>query len=298
MSLSVRERAATCGRRWRGRAALSTTAGPASCYARAAVTRTAAQQGAVALVTGSARRVGAAIATALAHAGMRVWLHHHRSPDEAAALAQSLRHALGDDAVAGVLAADLADATSRLELARQVTAVEGPAGGRLDLLVNNAASFEHGAFLERDDDDLRRVLETNLVAPLSLARALAPALSRSAGSIVNIVDVAGMHPLRGHLDHGVAKAALDFATAALAVELAPVRVNAIAPGTVAWPTDARHGPGSPVRDGVVRQIPLGRIGEAADVAEAVLYLARAGFVNGTRLVVDGGRVAALGADRS
>lgn len=264
----------------------------------AAVIHTAAHEGAVALVTGSARRVGAAIAATLARAGVRVWLHHHRSPDEAAALAQTLRHELGDDAVVGVLTADLADTTARAQLAAQVTAVDGPAGGRLELLVNNAASFEHGAFLERDDDDLRRVLETNLVAPLSLARALAPALSRSGGSIVNIVDVAGIHPLRGHLDHGVAKAGLDFATAALAIELAPVRVNAIAPGTVAWPTDARHGPGSPVRDGVLRQIPLGRIGDAQDVADAVLYLARSGFVNGTRLIVDGGRIAALGADRS
>lgn len=249
---------------------------------------------AVALVTGSARRVGAAIATALVDAGYRVWLHHHRSPKEAEALAHELRSRAGDAAVIDVLVADLADAEQRRALTDRVCAWDE---GRLDLLVNNAATFEHGRFAERDDDDLRRVLEVNLVAPLSLARGLLPALEQAGGNIVNIVDVAGMHPLGGHLDHGIAKAALDFATRALAVELAPVRVNAIAPGTVAWPTDERHAPGTTVRAAILGQIPLGRIGGPQDVAEAVLYLARAGWVTGTRLVVDGGRVAAIGADR-
>jgi pteridine reductase len=249
---------------------------------------------AVALVTGSARRVGAVIAGALVDAGYRVWLHHHHSPREAEALAHELRARAGEQAVIDVLVADLADASQRRALAERVCAWDE---GRLDLLVNNAASFEHGRFVDRDDDDLRRVLEVNLVAPLSLVRSLMPALEQAGGNVVNIVDVAGMHPLGGHIDHGIAKAALDFATRALAVELAPIRFNAIAPGTVAWPTDERHAPGSSVRAAILRQIPLGRIGGPDDVAEAVLYLARASWVTGTRLVVDGGRVAAIGADR-
>jgi small subunit ribosomal protein S21 len=139
-----------------------------------------------------------------------------------------------------------------------VTAPTGPAGGRLDLLVNNAASFERGDFRTRSDADLRRVLEVNLVAPVSLARGLAPALTAASGSIVNILDVAGYQPWRGYLDHCTAKAGLAMATRALAGELAPaVRVNGVAPGTVAWPEDdPRFAADSPVRAAILRAIPL------------------------------------------
>lgn len=244
----------------------------------------------VAVVTGGAVRVGAAIVRGLAQHGWRVWIHHHGSP------ADALRTELGD-AVLGGVRADLAIASERARLVAAVTDANGPAQGRVDLLVNNAASFERGAFLSRSDDDLVRVLATNLVAPLSLARALAPALTRTTGSIVNIVDVAGIHPIAGYLDHCVAKSGLELATRALAVELAPVRVNAVAPGTVAWPTDGRHDEGSPARAAVLKQIPLGRIGTPEDIAGAVLYLTDAGFVTGSCLLVDGGRVAATGGTR-
>jgi pteridine reductase len=241
----------------------------------------------VAIVTGGAVRVGAGIVRTLAQHGWRVWIHHHHSP------ADDLAAELGD-AVLGCVRADLAIASERTRLCDVVTGEQG----RVDLLVNNAASFERGAFLSRSDADLERVLATNLVAPLSLARTLAPALVRTGGSIVNIVDVAGIHPIVGYLDHCVAKAGLEAATRALAVELAPVRVNAVAPGTVAWPTDGRHDEGSPARAAVLRQIPLGRIGTPQDVAGAVLYLANAPFVTGSCLVVDGGRVAASGGTRA
>jgi pteridine reductase len=244
----------------------------------------------VAVVTGGAVRVGAAIVRALAEDGWLVWIHHHRSPADA--LARELQ-----SAVLGCVSADLAIADLRRRLADVVLDPGGPAAGRVDLLVNNAASFERGAFVSRTDADLERVLATNLVAPLSLARMFAPALSQSGGSIVDIVDVAGIHPLLGYLDHCVAKAGLEAATRALAVELAPVRVNSVAPGTVAWPTDGRHDEGSPAQQAVLRQIPLGRIGTPQDVAGAVRYLANAPFVTGSCLVVDGGRIAAAGGSR-
>lgn len=251
----------------------------------------------VALVTGAAIRVGRAIASELVRVGYRVWVHHHRSQDEAEALVAELRATHGADAVVDRIAADLGDPEARAALCRAVLDRDAPAQGRLDLLVNNAASFERGAFLERDDEDLERVLAINLVAPLSLVRALAGALASTGGSVVNIVDVAGLHPLRNYLDHCVAKAGLEMATRALAVELAPVRVNAVAPGTVAWPTDPRYGEGSAARAAILEQIPLGRIGEPRDVAEAVAYLARARHVSGQCLAVDGGRLAAVAADR-
>ena len=246
----------------------------------------------VALVTGAAVRVGRAITEALAAAGYRVWIHHHHSVEQA----QALAHQLGD-AAAGVLAADLTDAVQREQLMQSVTAPHGPQRGMLDLLVNNAASFERGPFLDRTDDDLRRVLELNLIAPLALARSFARARQGTdlgAASVINIVDVAGYHPWRGYLDHCVSKAGLLMATRALAVELAPLRVNGVAPGTVAWPESPGYAPQSPARRHIEASIPLGRIGAPSDVAGAVVFLAQSRFVNGHVVAVDGGRLAAAG----
>jgi pteridine reductase len=240
----------------------------------------------VALVTGGAIRVGRAISLALAAAGYRVWLHHHRSgADEAAG-------ALGA-ACLGRLRYDLADEAARAGLAARVLDAGGPAGGRLDLLVNSAASFERGRLGERGDEDLRRVLEVNLVAPVSLARRLAGALAAAEGCVVNILDVAAYQPWRGYLDHCTAKAGLAMATRALALELAPaVRVNGVAPGTVAWPEDERFAEGSPARANILRAIPLGRVGDPDDIARTVVFLAGSRFITGQTIAVDGGRSAA------
>lgn len=245
----------------------------------------------VALVTGGAIRLGRAIGLALAGAGYRVWLHYNSSAAAAAAAARAL-----GPACLGPLRFDLADEQARAELCRQVCDPSGPAQGRLDLLVNNAASFERGAFAGRTDADLRRVLEVNLIAPVSLARGLAPALRATRGCVVNLVDVAGFQPWRGYLDHCTAKAGLAMATRALALELAPeVRVNGVAPGTVAWPEDdERFAEGSPVRASILRAIPLGRIGEPDDIARTVVFLAQSQFISGQTIVVDGGRLAAGG----
>jgi len=238
----------------------------------------------IALVTGAAVRVGAAIATALAQTGYRVWLHHHCSTSAATALSSSL------PGVLGAPRCDLTDEAGRASLIRTVTDADGPGGGRLDLLVNNAASFERGRFVERDDDDLRRVLELGLVAPLSLIRRACPALTASRGCVVNVGDLLARHPSPESVDHAAAKAALETATRALAVELAPVRVCGVVPGTVAWP------PGTPesARRAIAAQTALGRIAAPNDVAQAVLFLARAPSITGTTLVVDAGQSVGLG----
>ncbi len=245
----------------------------------------------VALVTGGAIRIGRATCLALAAAGHRVWVHFHSSAQAAEEVARLL-----GDACLGTLCFDLGDEAARAELCRRVRDPDGPAGGRLDLLVNNAGGFERGEFAGRTDADLRRVLEVNLVAPVSLARGLAPALAAARGSVVNLVDVAGYQPWRGYLDHCTAKAGLAMATRALALELAPaVRVNGIAPGTVAWPTDDdRFAEGSPLRAAIVRAIPLGRIGDPGDIARTVVFLAQSPFISGQTIAVDGGRLAAGG----
>lgn len=238
----------------------------------------------VALVTGGAIRVGAAIVRALAAAGYRVWIHYNRSAGPAEALAREL-----GPGCAGVVQADLAISGERARLAEQVLA----AGG-LDLLVNSAASFERGEFEERGDADLERVLAVNLIAPLSLVRALLPGLRRAeAGVVVNIVDLAAFHPWVGYADHCASKAALVMATRALAVELAPSpRVVGIAPGTVMWPEDDPRFADEGLRARIARAIPLGRIGRPEDVAQAVVFLAANSFINGVILPVDGGRLAA------
>ncbi len=243
----------------------------------------------IALVTGGAIRVGAAIVRSLAEAGYRVWIHYNRS--QAAAL--ELQRSLGKGA-AGIVAADLSLENARKGLIAEILDPAGPAAGRLDLLVNSAASFESGPFLERSDEDLLRVLNLNLIAPLSLARGLAPMLASRGGSIINILDLAASQPWRGYADHCIAKAGLAMATHSLALELAPdLRVNGIAPGTVLWPEEHRFS-SDEARAKIVAGIPLGRIGGADDVARAVLYLARESFITGHTIVVDGGRRVARG----
>jgi pteridine reductase len=217
---------------------------------------------------------------ALGRAGYRVWVHHHHSDPPRA-----------EAAIVGTVAADLLDEDERHRACATVLAPDGPAAGRLDLLVNNAAGFERGSFVDRTDADLRRVLELNLVAPLSLTRACATALRATEGSVVNILDVGGVHPWPEHLDHCTSKAALQLATRALAVELAPVRVNGVAPGTVAWPQHLLADAAAQRR--IEAGIPLGRIGSPADVAAAVVYLASAPHVTGQVLAVDGGRLAGI-----
>jgi pteridine reductase len=251
----------------------------------------------VAIISGGAIRVGRAIAQELASTGYRVWIHYHRSRERAHELVEDLRLSFGNDIVAGTVGGDLSRSDVRKRISDAVVDPNGPCGGRLDLLVNNAASFEYGRFADRSDADLRRVLETNLVAPLSLARHFTPALTRAAGNIINIADIGGIHPWRGYLDHCVSKAGLIAATQALAIELAPIRVNAIAPGTVDWPDDVRYAPGSAAREQIVAQIPLGTIGDPRHVATAVSFLAAAPHINGICLPIDGGRLAAIAHER-
>jgi pteridine reductase len=220
----------------------------------------------IALVTGGAVRVGRGIVESLVAAGYRVWVHHHRSPADALA-----RQA----GILGTVNADLAVSVERARLCEAVTAADGPAGGALDVLVNSAASFERGDFTARDDDDLLRVLGLNLVAPLSLVRQLAPALRAAdtgrSSCVVNIVDRSALVPWVGRLDHGVAKAGLHYATRALAAELAPLRVNGVAPGRI----DADDP----------------TAGSPRDVGEAVVRLIELRHVSGHTLVLDGGSTA-------
>lgn len=235
----------------------------------------------IALVTGGAVRVGRAIVLALAGAGLRVVVHYGNSAEAAAGVVAEIR-SRGGEAVA--LQADLARVEEVERLARE--AVE--AFGGLDLLVNNASVFPDAPLLETDVALWDHTLAVNLRAPFLLTRALADALGEGEGGVVvNLADLAGLQAWEGYAAHGVSKAGLVHLTRVAARALAPrVRVNAIAPGAVLPP----DGLSADEVAHLASLAPLRRIGSPDDVVQAVLYLARADFVTGEVLVVDGGRL--------
>lgn len=238
--------------------------------------------GRTALVTGAARRIGAAIARRLHDAGANVAIHFHGSRVDATGLSDDL-NAIREDSAR----AFRANLTNVAELEPLVADVAGWAGG-LDILVNNASSFYPtplGQITPEHWDDL---LGTNLRAPLFLAQAAWPHLRRGMGSIVNIIDIHARRPLRSHSVYGSAKAGLEMLTRALAKDMAPeVRVNGVSPGAILWPA---QGMDEDTRQAILRQIPLGRAGDPEDVAGCALYLIRdARYVTGQVIAVDGGR---------
>lgn len=237
--------------------------------------------GKVALVTGGGRRLGREQSLALAQAGADVVVHYYRSGDEAAALCREIE-GLGRRALAVQ-----GDVASLPDVQRLVRAT-ADAFGRLDILVNNAATFESTPLLAITEEAWDRVMAVNLKGPFLLAQAAEPLLrAHGRGLIVNLVDLAGIQawPAYGH--HGVSKAALIHLTRILARALAPdIRVNAIAPGTVLPPADYTPAQVESLRG----RTPLRRIGAPADVARALLYLVESDFVTGEMLIVDGGRL--------
>jgi pteridine reductase len=234
------------------------------------------------LITGGARRVGAAIVRHLHRAGANVVLHYRSSADDAAALAQELNAQRASSV--RLIEADLLDSAQLPALVR--AAADGFGG--LDILVNNASTFyptPMGDITEMDWNDL---IGTNLKAPLFLAQAAAPLLHAAGGLIINLADIHGIKPLRRYPVYSLAKAGVIMLTRALARELAPhVRVNAVAPGPVMWPED---GIDPALQAKIMQRTALRRPGSAEDVARACLFFAtEAPYVTGQVLAVDGGR---------
>ena len=236
----------------------------------------------VVLVTGAARRIGAAIVTRLHAEGARVAIHYRGSADEANALCADLNTGRANSAQ--TFRGDLLDLDYLPRLVADVVAW----GGGLDILVNNASTFYPtpvGTITASQWDDL---VGSNFKAPLFLSQAAAPHLRSAHGSIVNIVDIHGQRPLRDHPVYGPAKAALAMLTRALAKDLAPeVRVNGVSPGAILWPED---GMSETTQASILQEVPLRRPGEPGDIAACVLYLLRdAPYVTGQIIAVDGGR---------
>ena len=241
-------------------------------------------QGKVVLVTGGAKRVGAAICRRLHASGAQVAIHYRHSEQNALALRDEL-NALRDESAA-VFQADLLDANA---LPRLIHEVIGQFG-KLDALVNNASSFYATPLAEVDEQQWNDLLGTNLKAPLFLAQAAADELRRRHGAIVNIADIHAERPMHGHLLYSVAKTGLVALTRALAQEMAPqVRVNAISPGVIVWPETADW-MDEEQRRKIIAHTLLKREGEPDDIARTVLFLIRdAGYITGQIIAVDGGR---------
>ena len=237
-------------------------------------------RGKTALVTGAAKRVGRVIALELARRGADVVLHYHRSKDAALATQKEIK-SLGVHC--HLLHADLADTAHVAGMARELD----KSGVRVGILVNSASIFEKTPLESVREGDWERFLDTNLKSCFTLSRELGlRMLKAGGGKIVNIADWSGFRPYKGYVPYCTSKGGLLTLTKALARDLAPtVAVNAVAPGPVLKPEELSQEESQKV----VQSTPLGRWGRPEDVAYAVAFLVENDFVNGTVLVVDGGR---------
>jgi pteridine reductase len=235
------------------------------------------------LITGGAKRVGAAVARELHAAGANLAIHYRSSAREAAALAAELNAARGGSAA--IVSGEL------LEIDKLPSLVEFAlrSFGALDVLINNASTFyptRIGEITPAAWDDL---LGTNLKVPTFLSQAAAPALRKTGGLIINIVDIHALRPLRDHTVYCTAKAGLHMLTRSLAKELGPeIRVNGIAPGPILWPSAGQDDESK--RAKIIERTILKRMGSPADIARTALFFAAdAPYVTGQILAVDGGR---------
>ncbi|HBI22304.1 MAG TPA: pteridine reductase [Legionella sp.] len=231
----------------------------------------------VVLITGAARRIGAAMAQHLHSAGYRVAIHCHRSQAEAVALVRRMNALRQDSAKA--FTADLCKPNAPQQLVQDTLTW----AGRIDLLVNNASLFS------RQETDWGPMFALHVRTPFQLSHAAYPALAITIGSIINITDIHAEKPLKNYAMYCQSKAALNLQTKALALEFAPlVRVNAVAPGAILWPEND-NALTEEKQQQIIAKTPLKRHGNPVFIAKAVLALVDNPFITGQILAVDGGR---------
>ena len=241
-------------------------------------------QGKVILITGGARRVGAAICRRLHAQGARLVVHYRSSSDEARALQNELNQKRPHSVA--LAQADLLDT----ELLPDLIEKASDRFGQLDVLINNASSFFPTPLHQCTLEDWNDLVSSNLQAPLFLSQAAAPYLKERRGCVINIVDIHTERPLKNYVIYNAAKGGLLSLTRSLALEMAPeVRVNGVSPGPILWPED-REWADEAARQHIIAGTLLKRCGEPDDIAKTVQFLiADAPYITGQIIAVDGGR---------
>jgi pteridine reductase len=238
----------------------------------------------VVLITGGAKRVGAAICRELHAHGAKLMVHYKTSVNEARALQAELNLVRANSVA--IIQGDLHNMAALPNLVNETV----KHFGKLDVLINNASTYFPTEIGQINEENWQDLMGSNLKAPVFLTQAAAPQLRKQLGCIVNITDMHIERPKKGYIVYSVAKAGLVTLTKSLAHELGPeVRVNAVAPGPVQWPENNPQFD-EVYRQRVINQTLLKRVGEPEDVAKAVKFLVYdAPFITGHVLAVDGGR---------
>lgn len=234
--------------------------------------------GQVALITGSAKRIGRSIALRLAADGADIVINYLAAKPEAEALAKEIQ-ATGRRALAVQ-----GDVTQRQDVEKLFGAIEATFR-RLDILVNNAGMFFAAKFEELTEEQWDHIMNVNLKSQFLCAQTAAPIMKRQGrGRIINISSLGGILAWPAYTHYCVSKAGVIMLTRCLARALGPeITVNSVAPGTIQFP-------GEEPDEDYIHRVPLHRVGTGDDIAGAVAYLATADFVTGQVLAVDGGRV--------
>ena len=243
----------------------------------------------VMLVTGSAKRIGAAIVKAAHSQGYRVIIHCHHSESEAQILALQLNSLRADSAT--IIIADLT-IVNEVEALNALVKDVIDVFGQLDVLIHNASRFYPTPLGQISHAQWDELFLTNAKAPLLLSQALYPYLKKQQGCIISLLDIhAHNKPFSNYTVYNMAKAAHRMMVQSLALEMAPdIRVNGIAPGVNILPdVNSDQALDKTQQREIIRSIPMQRIGTPNDIAHAVLYLVQANYVTGEIITVDGGR---------
>jgi len=232
--------------------------------------------GKTALVTGAAKRIGRALALALAQDGVHVVVHYNQSDQDAIAVCREIQR-LGVSA--WPIKGDLLDTSRTESLFREATAQAGP----IDILINNASIFDRDTLWEATEESIGKHMRIHAVSPLILARELGR--QGRAGHIVNLLDTRVAIYDKVHASYGISKGALLALTGMLALELAPnIAVNAVAPGSILPPP----GQSEAYLAKLAQANPMQRVGGPEDIVQAVLFLLHSRFITGQVIYVDGG----------
>lgn len=241
-------------------------------------------QGKIALVTGASKGIGRAIAVALGREGAHVIVNYNGSTEQAGITCKLIKEAGG---TCESMRFNVAEEEPTMETMKNIIEKYG----KLDILVNNAGITRDGLIMRMTDEDFESVLDVNLKGAFHTIRAASKQmLKQRSGRIINITSVSGIMGNAGQANYSASKAGLIGLTKATARELASrgITVNAVAPGFIE--TDMTDKLSDTVKENACKQIPLGKMGNPTDIAEAVLFLAseKAAYITGQVLCVDGG----------